>query len=132
MNQRGKKRLATQADGRPLGGMSGAFAHLKLGSLPDGPPSSPSESQTPQGKKQQGRVVLRRETAHRGGKVVLIVEKFQPQPDPATLDTLAKTLRNRCGCGGAVKNGGIELQGEQAAKVREWLEHSGYRVDGIR
>jgi translation initiation factor 1 len=75
---------------------------------------------------------LRRETAHRGGKCVTIVDGFDPDFDSETLHILAKRLRLACGCGGAVKGRAIELQGDQPTRVRELLVAEGFRVVGER
>ena len=78
-----------------------------------------------------GRVVLRRETAHRGGKCVIVVDGFDAALDQTFIEALAKRLRAACGCGGAVKERTIELQGDQAVKVRESLMGVGFRVAGV-
>ncbi|EGP05939.1 translation initiation factor Sui1 [Pasteurella multocida subsp. gallicida str. Anand1_poultry] len=41
---------------------------------------------------------------------------------------LATELKKRCGCGGAVKNGTIEIQGEKRDLLKDLLEQKGYRV----
>jgi translation initiation factor 1 len=48
--------------------------------------------------------------------------------DEAELKALARALKAACGVGGAVRDGVIELQGEQREKIRPLLEARGYRV----
>ena len=59
------------------GGMNAAFASLNIPDLPAAPEPPPAASApTPAPKKKLGRVVLRREKAHRGGKTVIVVDDF--------------------------------------------------------
>ena len=44
------------------------------------------------------------------------------------LKALAKRLKNRCGCGGAVKDGVIEIQGDHRDKVVRLLSTRGWDV----
>jgi len=78
-----------------------------------------------------GRVVLRKETAHRGGKCVIVVDDFAPHLGSEFLEELSKKLRKSCGCGGALKDRRIELQGDHPEKVRALLQAEGFRVAGI-
>jgi translation initiation factor 1 len=73
-----------------------------------------------------GIVRIHRETKGRKGAGVTLV-KGLPLSD-AALAKLAKSLKSRCGVGGSVKDGVIELQGDQRDQVRELLEADGYRV----
>jgi translation initiation factor 1 len=51
-----------------------------------------------------------RETQGRGGKGVSVITGLTlPQ---AQLEELARQLKKRCGCGGTVRNGAIEIQGD--------------------
>jgi len=77
----------------------------------------------PQG---DGIVRLHRESKGRGGKAVTLVKGLDL--DPPALKTLAKTLKQRCGVGGAVKEGVIEIQGDQRALLKEVLETDGHTV----
>jgi translation initiation factor 1 len=111
-------------------GLNAAFAGLSIPGLPEGPAPAPSPAAAAPAKK--GRVILRRETAHRGGKAVLIVHDFAPQISTDDIAALAKRLRAVCGCGGTVRECEIELQGEQVAKVRALLESEGFQVAGVK
>lgn len=44
------------------------------------------------------------------------------------LKKLAAELKKRCGCGGAVKNGIIEIQGEKRDLLKQLLEQKGFKV----
>ncbi|RDB42554.1 translation initiation factor Sui1 [Halomonas sp. DQ26W] len=73
-----------------------------------------------------GIVRIRRETSGRKGKGVTTVAGI-PLPD-AELKALAKRLKKRCGTGGAVKEGIIEIQGDHREVLKAELERSGYTV----
>jgi len=73
-----------------------------------------------------GIIRLRRETKGRGGKAVTIVDGL---PLAGTeLKSLAKALKQKCGVGGAVKDGAVEIQGDQRATLQNELEKRGYTV----
>jgi translation initiation factor 1 len=42
-------------------------------------------------------------------------------------ESLAKKMRNACGCGGTVKDGDIEIQGDQREKIAQILTDAGFR-----
>ncbi|MBE7383471.1 MAG: translation initiation factor [Leptolyngbya sp. SIO1E4] len=62
----------------------------------------------------------------RGGKTVTIISGFQHRPD--TLKTLTKKLKAQCGTGGTAKDDTIEIQGDHAQKLMEFLQKAGYTV----
>jgi translation initiation factor 1 len=119
----------------PAGGapeLNRPFAGLQIAGLPPGPePAAPSAVQPAARKPKHGRVVLRRETAHRGGKVVIVIDDFAPNISLASIEELGRRLRNTCGCGGTIRQRSIELQGNQAAKIRSFLQEEGFQVAGI-
>jgi translation initiation factor 1 len=78
-----------------------------------------------------GRVVLRREKAQRGGKTVVVVSDFEGRISHAEIEDLAKKARQACGCGGTVRGREIELQGDNAPKVRSFFASAGFRVAGV-
>lgn len=51
-----------------------------------------------------------RETQGRGGKGVTVISGLPLAP--TALEDLAKQFKKRCGCGGTVRNGVIEIQGD--------------------
>lgn len=69
---------------------------------------------------------IRRETKGRGGKAVTVITGLAGDPD--TIKDLAKTIKQHCGVGGAVKQGDIEIQGDQRAKIKTLLEAKGITV----
>jgi translation initiation factor 1 len=71
-----------------------------------------------------GRVKVRRETSGRRGRAVTTVADV-PLDDEG-LKELAGRLKKRCGVGGAVKDGVIELQGDHRDAVMEVLRGDGY------
>ncbi|MFQ3229045.1 translation initiation factor Sui1 [Reinekea sp.] len=73
-----------------------------------------------------GIVRLRRETKGRKGKGVTLIEGVLLAP--SDLKALAKTLKTRCGTGGTVKEGVIEIQGDFRDLLLEELKKLGYTV----
>ena len=67
---------------------------------------------------------VRRETKGRGGKTVTTVSGVELASDG--LRALAKELKRRCGTGGAVKDGVIEIQGDHRTTIVAALEERGY------
>ncbi|MFL5329826.1 MAG: translation initiation factor [Gemmataceae bacterium] len=79
--------------------------------------------------KKQITLKVGRETAHRRGKGVTTVFDL-PLSEQAVLK-LAATLKQRCGTGGTVKDGRIEIQGDQRERVVAELEKLGYEVKRV-
>jgi translation initiation factor 1 len=71
-----------------------------------------------------GRVNVRREVAGRRGKAVTTVSGVPV--DDAGLKELAGRLKKRCGAGGSVTGGVIEIQGDHRDVVVEMLTAEGY------
>ncbi len=77
-------------------------------------------------KKNRGRVDIIRQTGHRGGKTVTVVTGFTGI-GLAEKETLAKEMQKACGAGGTVKEGRIEIQGDQREVVARILTNAGFR-----
>ncbi len=73
-----------------------------------------------------GIVRVSRETKGRKGKGVTLITGVPLNSDG--LKALAKQLKQRCGTGGAVKDGVIEIQGDQRDLMVEELHKRGYQV----
>ncbi|MCZ7672812.1 MAG: translation initiation factor [Chloroflexi bacterium] len=50
------------------------------------------------------------------------------QLTPEDMKALGKTLKKKCGTGGAVKDGNIEIQGDHREKVAEDCKKLGYKT----
>ena len=66
------------------------------------------------------------ETKGRGGKAVTVIRGLDL--DAAALAALGKRLRTACGAGGAVKEGGLEVQGDHRSRVVDCLKADGWTV----
>lgn len=73
-----------------------------------------------------GIVRIRRETSGRKGKGVTTISGVPLVNDE--LATLTARLKKRCGCGGALKDGVIEIQGDHREMLKRFLEQEGYTV----
>jgi len=62
----------------------------------------------------------------RYGKIVTLVSGFDNTID---IKKIAKELKNTLACGGTVKEGVIELQGEHSKKIKPLLEKMGFDTD---
>ncbi|TYA51697.1 stress response translation initiation inhibitor YciH [Aggregatibacter actinomycetemcomitans] len=64
-------------------------------------------------------------TGRKGSGVSIINGLGLAEPE---LKALAAELKKRCGCGGAVKNHTIEIQGEKRDLLKQLLEQKGFKV----
>lgn len=114
--------------GQSLG--SNPFAALSGAGLPAAGPTplsgAPRSAHHTPPAKNRGRVDIRRTTAGRGGKTVTLVTGFVGIGLPEK-EALAKKMRNACGCGGTVKDGDIEIQGDQREQIARILTEAGFR-----
>ncbi len=122
-----KKRIPTS--GEPITWTS-PFAALKNVSLPMAQEArigvAPGDMLPIAPKKNRGRVDIIRQTAHRGGKTVTVVTGFTGIRQ-AEQEALAKEMQKACGAGGTVKEGRIEIQGDQREIVARILTNAGFR-----
>ena len=89
------------------------------------PAKRPSE---PLGPTLKERLLLRRSTAHRGGKTVLVLEGFSTAWTNPKLEALLHDLKASLGCGGTVKDRALELQGDQPDRLIPLLESRGFNI----
>lgn len=73
-----------------------------------------------------GIVRISRETKGRKGKGVTLVKGLAL--NDKELKSLAKIMKQKCGTGGAVKDGVIEIQGDQRQLLKTFLEQRKYTV----
>lgn len=67
---------------------------------------------------------VRRESKGRGGKTVTTIQGLCLTLEE--LKTLTAALKKRCGCGGSLKDGVIEIQGDQVELLIEELQKRGF------
>jgi translation initiation factor 1 len=115
-------------DGEPFG--QTPFAGLSSEGLPPENPNQTPTHKTAAARsarpKDRGRVDILRSTAHRGGKTVTVVKNFVGIGLPEK-EKLAKQMQKACGCGGTVKDGRIEIQGDKRDEVARILTEAGFR-----
>ena len=63
----------------------------------------------------------------RYGKMMTVVEGINP--NDLDINALVSNLKSVCACGGTIKEGRIELQGDHRSKVKETLEKMGFVVE---
>ena len=76
--------------------------------------------------KNDGIVRLRREVKGRGGGTVIVISGI-PLP-AAEIKELAGALKKKCGCGGTVKDGVIEIQGDHRDALSAELQARGFKI----
>ena len=69
---------------------------------------------------------MRLDKKGRGGKAVTVVFDLPGHPDYFV--GLIRKLKAHCGVGGALKEGGMEIQGDQRDNVQTYLERLGFTV----
>lgn len=67
---------------------------------------------------------VRRENKGRGGKTVTTIQGLCLNADE--LKKLTVAFKKRCGCGGSLKDGVIEIQGDQVELLLEELRQRGF------
>ncbi|MFZ4695247.1 MAG: translation initiation factor [Verrucomicrobiia bacterium] len=118
-----RKRIPIGGSGQGL--VQNAFAGLSSEGLPTvAEQAPPAESSAL--RKDRGRVDILRQTAHRGGKTVTVVTGFVGI-GLAEKQQLAKAMQKACGTGGTIKEGRIEIQGDQRIEVARILGEAGFR-----
>jgi translation initiation factor 1 len=125
-----KRRIPTSGEPTPW---ASPFASLQNIGLPstlgerhgvNSPALTDSKPTVP--KKPRGRVNIVRQTAHRGGKTVTVISGFLGI-SLVEKKALAKEMQQSCGVGGTVKEGRIEVQGDQRETVARILTSAGFQ-----
>jgi translation initiation factor 1 len=94
----------------------------------DGPSPTPDPHQEAQEiapRKSRGRVNIIRQKAGRGGKTVTVVSGFVGIGLPEK-ERLARAMQKACGAGGTVKEGRIEIQGDNREEVARILAQANF------
>ena len=65
----------------------------------------------------------------RAGKTVTILKGFSGSP--SEIKNLAKTLKNKVGVGGSIKNGEIIIQGNFRDKIIKILQDMGHKIKRV-
>ncbi|MDD2582723.1 MAG: stress response translation initiation inhibitor YciH, partial [Desulfuromonadaceae bacterium] len=76
--------------------------------------------------KSDGFVRLRREVKGRGGGTVIVISGITLSANE--IKELAGALKKKCGCGGTVKDGVIEIQGDHRDVLSAELQARGFKV----
>lgn len=126
-----KKRVSTSGGSGPLrqnpfGGLDRSAFPEGVGKSPDFAAAETAQSKEAQAGKSRGRVDIIRQTAHRGGKTVLVVTNFVGV-GRLEKESLARKMRKIAGVGGTVKDGSIEIQGDRREQVAAVLRDAGFR-----
>jgi len=74
--------------------------------------------------KNQQKLRLNMERAGRGGKTVTLIKGYVGSEED--IQALCKLLKQKCGVGGAVKDGEIIIQGDHKQRLIELLKKEGY------
>ncbi|MFI0488282.1 MAG: stress response translation initiation inhibitor YciH [Yersinia sp. (in: enterobacteria)] len=80
----------------------------------------------PERPKGDGIVRIQRQTSGRKGKGVSLISGLDGSDD--MLEKLAAELKKKCGCGGSVNDGVIEIQGDKRDLLKQLLEARGMKV----
>ena len=83
---------------------------------PEPPVRTPPEKQT-------ARLALEK---RKKGKLVTVIRGLAAEEN--NLGELLTQLKDRCGAGGTVSDGELEIQGDHTSRVRDILTQIGYRV----
>lgn len=90
--------------------------------LPEQPARPVKEAKTPPG---PARAVVRLERAGRRGKEVTIIEHLELKAPQR--EAWLKELKSAMGCGGALEDEALVLQGDLRERTGKWLEKKGVR-----
>jgi translation initiation factor 1 len=122
-----KKRIPTNDEPFVWNSPFASLKNVELPPAPDARVSGGRAGAVPKvPKKDRGRVDIKRQTAHRGGKTVTVISGFLGM-SLAEKERLATEIQKACGAGGTVKGGQIEIQGDKRVEVARILTNAGFR-----
>jgi translation initiation factor 1 len=78
----------------------------------------------------ESQIVKLRSVKRRFGKLITLVEGIDQKS--VNLKEIAKKLKEKFACGGTVKDGIIELQGNHTTRVKQELIKLGFEEDSIK
>lgn len=121
-----KKRYDLSGDGKPLS--DNPFG--SLADLNEGLPQQPEPETSPVGAEKSAGPRFRVENTRKGGlpvfverrakgKVVTVVRNVS-----GDAEHLLKSLKKRCGAGGVLRDGDVEIQGDHRASIEAFLRDS--------
>ncbi len=84
-----------------------------------------TEAQTDYSYRKHTRVRIQLETKKRGGKAVSKIMGLEGESS-TELDAICKTLKQKCGVGGSIKDGHILIQGDVISKIIPLLLEMGF------
>lgn len=90
--------------------------------LPKGPEPKPVKAEA---KKAPPRAVVRLERAGRRGKEVTVIEHLELPPEER--EAWLRALKDALGCGGALEDDALVLQGDHRQRAAKWLEQKGVK-----
>ncbi len=124
-----KRRVDTDGGDSPFG--ANPFENLSGAGLPEQPrseqqPEAKRVESAPQ-RKNRGRVDVVRQRSAGGGGWMTVAKNFVGISIEEKT-ALKKSIQKRCGVGGSLKAGNIEIQGDKREEVKATLEAAGFRV----
>lgn len=123
-----KKKIPLVKHAEPLQSPFAALDSSAFPVAPAGPVNAPESRENLVDPPSRGRVVLRRERQHRGGKTVVVAGPFPAGITDQELKELCRRARKSLGCGGTVHGAEIEIQGDQPERLADFLRREGFRV----
>lgn len=125
-NRKSEKKIDVSGAGsaQPLASPFASLENLRA-SLPQGAPAQASAPAAKEAPKGPARAVVRLERKGRGGKEVTVVEQLELKPKE--LLVWLQALKSSLGCGGAVEEGALVLQGDHRERTKKLLEARGVR-----
>jgi translation initiation factor 1 len=106
---------------KPFHNPFGALSALKA-SLPQGEAPRPPAEKV---KRAPPKAVVRLERKGRNGKEVTVIEQLALSPKDQ--EAWLKQLKSSLGCGGALEDGALVVQGDHRERVAAWLTKQGVK-----